>query len=319
MDLIGTLLFIAYLLISAGIYSVLVLGLNIQWGYAGLLNIGIAGFYAIGAYTSVHLTYGAGGVGLGGETIGLGLPFPVAFAGAMVCSGILAFLLGIVSLGLEKGYLAILLLGFAEIVRLMAVNEEWLTNGSIGIGKIYKPLHGVLEGLSYEVFFLIIVVFILSIFYFVISKIHRSPWGRVLRSIRADEAATMMQGKNTFRFKLEAFVFGAAVMGGAGSLYAHYIGYINPRSFTAEQTFLIWIMLIVGGSGNDAGALVGGFIIWGFYVASNFVLDLLPADLVTQFGGIRVMVIAAFFVYMLIKRPHGLIAEKKWVSSLFKK
>jgi branched-chain amino acid transport system permease protein len=315
MDLAGILPFVIYFLTSAGIYSMLTIGLNVQWGYTGLLNIGIAGFYAVGAYVSVYLTHG---VGLAGKTIGLALPFPAALLGAMVCAGFVAFLLGIPSLGLEKGYLAISLLGFGEIVRLVAANEEWLTNGSMGISGIYRPLTGAFQGIVHEGFLLILVIFILCLFYFAITKTHRSPWGRVLKAIREDEAATMMQGKNTFRFKLQAFVLGAAIMGGAGSLYAHYIAFINPSSFTSEQTFLIWIMLIVGGSGNDLGALLGGFTIWGFYVASNFILDFLPVGLTAQLGSIRVMVIASFFIYMLIKRPQGLLGEKKWVSSLFK-
>jgi len=148
---------------------------------------------------------------------------------------------------------------------------------------------------------------------------HRSPWGRALRAIREDEAAAMMQGKDTFRFKLEAFVLGAAIMGAAGSLYAHYVGFINPGSFTSEHTFLIWIMLIVGGSGNDVGALLGALAIWGFYVGSNFLLDLVPAHLTARLGGIRVMVITALFIFMLIKRPEGLLREEKWVSAIFKK
>ena len=315
MDLTGFLPFLIYFLTMAAIYSIVTTGLNVQWGYTGLLNIGIAGFYAVGAYTSVYLTYG---VGLAGKTIGLGLPFPAALTGAMVCAGIVALLLGIPGLGLEKGYLAISLLGFGEIVRLVAANEEWLTNGSMGISGLYKPLSNVFQGISYEVFFLILVILILCLFYVAIHRTHRSPWGRTLRAIREDEAATMMQGKNTFRFKLQAFVLGAAIMGGAGSLYAHYIGFISPSSFTSEQTFLIWIMLIVGGSGNDRGAILGSFIIWGFYVASNFLLDFVPAGLMARLGGIRIMVISSLFIFMLIRKPQGLLGEEKWVSSLFK-
>ena len=315
MDSSGILHFAIYFLTSAGIYSILALGLNIQWGYSGLLNIGIAGFYAIGAYISVFLT---SGVGLAGKTVGMGLPFPIAFLGAMVGAGIIAFLLGVPSLGLEKGYLAITLLGFGEIVRLVAVNEKWLTNGSMGFSGIHRPLQDSLKGFSYEIFLMILVIFCLASLYFVVNRSHRSPWGRTLKAIREDEAAAMMQGKNTFAFKLQAFALGAAIMGGAGSLYAHYISYINPSSFTSELTFLIWIMLIVGGSGNDLGALLGSITIWGFYVISNFILDFVPASLTARLGGLRVMFIAGFFVYMLIKRPEGILKETKWISRVNK-
>jgi branched-chain amino acid transport system permease protein len=316
MDFAGTLTFLMYFLVTTGIYGLLTMGLNVQWGYAGLLNIGVAGFYAAGAYASVYLTHG---VGLGGNTIGLGFPFPLALAGAMAVAALVALLLGAVSLGLDKGYLAITLLGFGELARLIAANEAWLTNGTMGFSGVYRPPGNLFRGLSYQLFFLLVVAAVVLVCYLVVHRAHRSPWGRALRAIRENEAAAMMQGKDAFRFKLEAFVLGAALMGGAGSLYAHYVGFINPSSFTSEHTFLIWIMLIVGGSGNDLGALVGTLAIWGFYVGSNFLLDLVPAHLTARLGGIRIMMITAVFIYMLIKRPEGLLREKRWVSAIFKK
>ena len=315
MDFAGILTFLMYFLVTTGIYGLLTMGLNVQWGYAGLLNIGVAGFYAAGAYASVYLTHG---VGLGGNTIGLGFPFPLALAGAMAVAALVALLLGAVSLGLDKGYLAITLLGFGELARLIAANEAWLTNGTMGFSGVYRPLGNLFRGLSYQLFFLLVVAAVVLVSYLVVHRAHRSPWGRALRAIRENEAAAVMQGKDAFRFKLEAFVLGAALMGGAGSLYAHYVGFINPSSFTSEHTFLIWIMLIVGGSGNDLGALVGTLAIWGFYVGSNFLLDLVPAHLTARLGGIRIMMITAAFIYMLIKRPEGLLREKKWVSAIFK-
>jgi len=315
MDIAGILTFLVYFLVTTGIYGLLTMGLNVQWGYAGLLNIGVAGFYAAGAYASVYLTHG---VGLGGNTIGLGFPFPLALAGAMAVAALVALLLGAVSLGLDKGYLAITLLGFGELARLIAANEAWLTNGTMGFSGVYRPLGNLFRGLSYQLFFLLVVAAVVLVSYLVVHRAHRSPWGRALRAIRENEAAAVMQGKDAFRFKLEAFVLGAALMGGAGSLYAHYVGFINPSSFTSEHTFLIWIMLIVGGSGNDLGALVGTLAIWGFYVGSNFLLDLVPAHLTARLGGIRIMMITAAFIYMLIKRPEGLLREKKWVSAIFK-
>lgn len=315
MDTTGIVTFALYFLVTTGIYALLTLGLNVQWGYAGLLNIGISGFYAIGAYTSVYLTHG---VGLAGKTVGLGLPMPIPLAGAMTMAALVAVLLGIPCLGLDKGYLAITLLGFGELTRLIAANEEWLTNGTMGFSGVYKPLAGLLKGMSFQLFFLLLVTVVLGLCYLAIHRAHRSPWGRTLKAIREDEAAAMMQGKNAFRFKLQAFFVGAAVMGAAGSLYAHYVGFINPSSFTSEHTFLVWIMLIVGGSGNDLGALAGTLAIWGFYVGSNFLLDLVPAHLTARLGGIRVMVITALFIYMLIRKPEGLLRERKWISAIFR-
>jgi branched-chain amino acid transport system permease protein len=249
----------------------------------------------------------------------VGLPFPVALAGAMAIAALAALVLGGPSLGLDKGYLAITLLGFGELARLVAANEAWLTNGTMGFSGVYKPLGTIFRGLPYQFLFFLVVVLVVLVCYLVAHRAHCSPWGRALRAIREDEGAAMMQGKNTFRFKLEAFVLGAALMGAAGSLYAHYVGFINPSSFTSEHTFLIWIMLIVGGSGNDLGALLGTFAIWGFYVGSNFLLDLVPAHLTARLGGIRIMVITALFIFMLIRRPEGLLREKKWVSAVFNK
>src|SRR5699024_1310637 len=176
---------------------------------------------------------------------------------AMITSGIVAVIIGLITVRLRTDYLAIATIGVAEIIRLVLKNEEWLTNGVRGIPGI--------PGLfaNAPILELIVVLVIVAIVYFLVERARVSPWGRVLRAQRENEDGTIAAGKNTNRFRLQAFVTGSALMGLAGALYAHFIGFITPQAFMPLLgTFLVWVMLIAGGSGNTLGALVGGFAIW---------------------------------------------------------
>jgi len=337
---IGILNYLIFFAITAGIYAVLCLGLNIQWGYTGLFNIGIAGFYAVGAYTSALLSGPPPGP-LDWRTVGgFQLPFVVGLLGAIIASGIIAFLIGFLTLRLKEDYLAIATIGIAEVIRLILKNEGWLSNTVWGIKHIPSPLHKPIEaGVSsflkghpqlspwlvhfisnaYNWFYLALVLVILGLLYWISERSIRSPWGRVLRTIREDEAVAAVSGKNVFSFKLQSFVLGAMVMGMAGSLYAHYAKFIDASSFEPLYgTFLIWVMLIAGGSGNSKGAVLGAFVIWGIWAGAEFLTGYFALS-GTRAASLRVIAVGVLLELVLLLRPQGLLGEERVVSKMMRK
>jgi branched-chain amino acid transport system permease protein len=298
----GLIGYLVYLATVVGIYGLLSLALNIQWGMTGLFNIGISGFYAIGAYTTAILTTPPSPEHLGG----FDMPFLVGIVAAMALSGLVALGIGIVTIHLRTDYLAIASIGIAEIVRLVFKNEDWLGNGVRGIAGIARPISE--SGLVY----LALVLGILLIAYLAVERARHSPWGRVLRAIRENERGAAAAGKNIFRFRLEAFVLGSALMGLGGALYAHFIGFISPEAFEPVfATFLVWVMLIAGGSGNNKGALLGAFIVWLLWSGSEILTNLLPSSLAGQASAVRLLIIGLLLQVILLRRPQGILPEEK--------
>ena len=305
MELPGLLSFAVFFLTLAGIYGVFSLGLNVQWGYSGQFNLGIAAFWAVGSYTSAILTTAPGGAHLGG----FGLPFVVGLIAAVLLSALLAVLVGVVTVNLRTDYLAIGTIGIAEIVRLVLKNEAWLTNGVRGIAGIPRPFADLPGDLPALIYLAIVALAVLVVFV-AIERLYRAPWGRVQRALRENEPATQAAGKYVLRFRLEAFVLGAAVMGLGGALYAHFIAFISPEAFDPLiSTFVVWVMLIAGGSGNNRGALLGAFVIWGIWSGTGFLTDLLPIEIQTRAGSVRILLIGALLQIILLSRPEGLIPE----------
>jgi branched-chain amino acid transport system permease protein len=320
MEISGLLAYLVSLAIMAGIYAVFCLGLNIQWGYTGLFNIGIAGFFCIGAYTSALVTTPRP-TGVYAhyvqQIVGLGLPFACGLLAAAVVCGLVALLIGIPTLKLREDYLAITTLGIAETVRLVFNNEHWLANGPRGLMGLPQPLHQLVEPRHYNYLYLLVVLIVMALVYVLIERAIRSPWGRVLRAIREDEISAATSGKNIFKFKMQALVFGAMVMGLAGALYAHYTKAISPDVFTPLYgTFIIWAMLMAGGSGNNKGAILGAYVIWGIWIGTKFMTDLLPYTLKARAPYIRFLLIGILLEVILIYRPQGLLGEEKEVSKL---
>ena len=320
MEIGGIIAYLVSLAIVAGIYAVFCMGLNIQWGYTGLFNIGIAGFFCIGAYTSAMITTPAP-TGVYARYVhqlfGLNQPFIFGLIGAAVICGIVAFLIGVPTLRLGEDYLAIATLGIAETFRLVFNNEKWLGNGARGLTGLPQPFNDWVDPRYYNYIYLIIVVCSMILIYMLIERAIRSPWGRVLRAIREDEVSASMSGKDVFSFKMQSLVFGAMVMGVGGALFAHYTKAISPDIFTPLYgTFIIWVMLIAGGSGNNKGAILGAYVIWSIWIGTQFLTDLLPYTLKARAPYIRFLVIGILLEVILIWRPQGLLGEEKKVSKM---
>ena len=323
MDITGIIDYSTGFFIVAGIYAVFSLGLNIHWGYSGLFNIGIAGFFALGAYTSALLTTAAPNPSLfddfkfGGDlseqlgvlNLGVDLWFVIVVLAAGLVSGVVASIVGFITLRLRDDYLAIATLGIAETVRLVFLNETWLANGSKGLYRIPRFLGDWIAPRDYDYLYLVVVLVVLAILYVAVERAIKSPWGRVLRAIREDETTAAASGKNVFAFKLQAFVFGAVIMGIGGALFAHNVRFVAPISFDPLlATFVVWAMLMVGGSGNNRGAIAGAFVVWAIWTVTQFMPGFF-ADPDFRFFMIGFLIVAAIVV-----RPEGLIGERRAIS-----
>lgn len=318
MNIEGLASYLVSFIILSGIYAIFCLGLNVQWGYTGLFNIGIAGFFCIGAYTSALITSPMPG-GIYAKYVhqvfGLNLPFIFGIIGAAIICGIIAFLIGVPTLRLKEDYLAISTIGIAETIRLIFNNERWLANGPRGLTGLKQPLSFLIEPKYYNYIYLFIILLFLFIIYISVERAIRSPWGRVLRAIREDEIATSMSGKDIFSFKMQSLILGSMIMGIGGALYAHYTKAISPDVFTPLYgTFIIWVMLMVGGCGNNKGAILGSFVIWGIWTITSFATDLLPTILKSRAPYIRFLLIGILLEIILLFRPEGFLGEEKKVS-----
>ncbi len=310
--MIGLVSYIVFFLILSLIFGVAVLGLNLQWGFTGLFNAGVAGFTAIGAYTMAILTGPARDAVFGGFE----LPFVVGLIGAMIASGIGAVLVGLATLKLRHEYLAVATFGIAVTIQLVCLNWEYLTGGTLGLIGIPNPSKAWADGpLAQNALYLLVVVVVVGLTFAALERIVKSPWGRMLKAVREDDVAAASLGKSPERVRLEAFVLGCMIMGLSGALYVSFIGYVSPWDFLPIVTFQIWTMLIVGGSANNRGALLGALIVWGVWTMSGFVISrVVPSEIQAQGGAMQAVLIGVILVAMLLIRPRGLIGEELHVS-----
>jgi branched-chain amino acid transport system permease protein len=329
-DVGSVMAFLAPTLATMAIFAMICIGLNVQWGYTGIFNFGVAAFFMIGAYTAAIITKAPaegefatyiGGFGNALAAVplpgaGQWLPYLVAILAAAALSAALALLLAWPTVRLREDYLAIALIGAAEVLRRIATEERWLVNGSRGLSGIPRPFGDLVDAQTYRYLFLLLTVVLLAIVYVLVDRGIRSPWGRVLRAIREDEAASAAAGKDVVTFKLQGFVLGSAIMGAGGALYAFQQGAISPDAFTHFfGTFIFWAMLIAGGSGNMVGAIVGVYVIWGLWSTT---LQLQGYDLPDFIAGripyLRDTLVGLIIVAVLLFNPRGLVPERARVS-----
>lgn len=306
-QLYGYGLYIISLLTMGGIYAILTLGLNVQWGFTGLFNAGIAGFFGIGAYTAAILTTSPHTSHLGGFE----LPYVVAAIAAMLLSGLIAYGVGKVCLKLRSDYLAIATIGIAEIFRLILKYETDITNGPRGISQIPKPFENLPEPWN-QLAFLGLVLATLALVYVMLEVARKSPWGRVMTAIRDNETSARAAGKNVETFRMEGFVIGCMIMALAGAFMAHYLKFIDPNATDPLlATFIVFVMLVVGGSANNKGAILGAFVIWTLWSASEILTTQLPSELAIRTAYIRIFIIGLVLQLFLQKYPQGILPETR--------
>jgi branched-chain amino acid transport system permease protein len=281
----------------AGIYALLAMGLNVSWGMTGLVNLGMAGFFALGAYASAILT------------VRTGAWIPLGFGLAAIVAALAGAALMGITRKLRGDYLAIITLGFSEFVRLVAANEIWLTRGSDGISGIPGPWRGALSPAQFNVLFSGIVLALVAVVYVVCERLRDSPYGRVLRAVREDDTVAAVAGKAVDRYKLQAFAIGAGIMGVAGAAYGHYTSYVAPDIFRPLITIYIFLALTAGGVGNNRGAVVGAFLVMAILEGTRFLWDVVPGLAAVQKAALREIVIGVLLIVVMRLRPEGLLPE----------
>jgi len=330
--------------IMAIIYAILSLGLNAQWGYNGHLDFGVAGFFAVGAFTmALFVTSAPAGVmaAYAQQWFGLNAPYLIGVIAAGIMAGVVAYLIAQPILHLRADFLAIATLGIAEIIRLIFQNERWLANGPQPMSGIPQPLSCVVDGgncawlpdaikpvlsvmqpRDYSYLYLVIVTLGLALVYIVLEAMVRSPWGRALRAVRDEEDSAAMNGKHVKSLRVQSFVLGAIIIGVAGALYAPYMVTIDYSHFKPLfATFLVWVMLMLGGSGNNKGAILGAFVIWAVWSGTGFVTDYLQValqgiapDVASRMSFLRWAFVGLLLALIVLYRPQGILPEKKRVS-----
>lgn len=280
-----------HILVLIGIYTVLAVSLDLLAGHTGLLSVAHAAFYGLGAYTSALLA------------VRLGAPFLVGLLVGMVVAVLVSLIVSLPSLRLHDDYFVIATFGFQMI--LFSIFNNWMdvTRGPLGIPGIPQP--SILGwAIQSHVGFVGLAVALAAFAYVVVSRISTSPFGRVLRAIREDEVFVTALGKNTLRCKVTAFAVSAALAASAGSLYAHYITYIDPTSFTVTESILVISMVIIGGAGSPWGPLIGAVALVTLPEALRFVG--FPSAVAAN---LRQIFYGTLLVVMMMVRPRGLVGH----------
>ena len=275
-----------HLLILIGIYVILAISLQLAVGFTGLLNLGHIAFYCVGAYTSALLALA-------------GFPFWFAFLSAGIMAMLFGFLLSIPTNKLKGDYLALATLGFSFVIYAVALNWTSLTRGPLGLPGIPKPsLFGFTFSNNFSFLILTLVIGLVS--YLIIKRVVSSPFGKVLEAVRDDELATKVLGKNTFKIKTYALGISAFFAGIAGSLYAHYITFIDPSSFVLLQLIPVLAIVIIGGLASLKGTVIAAIILVLLPEPLRFIG--FPSSIV---GPARQIIYALLLLLILIYRPKG--------------
>lgn len=363
----------------AAVYALLALALNLQWGYAGLFNVGVVGYMAVGVYTMAILTRP---VMPASGTPGLGLPLPVGVVAGVTAAALMGLVTAAPALRVSDDYLAIITVGLAEIVRIAAnstalerftiAGTELGTGGASGISLPTNPIIGLFyldpasraagptgfgavvfgllepldidEAIVVDLAYTVVLLGVVVLFYLLLERAGRSPFGRVLKGIREDELVTSALGKDVNRFKIKAFTVGCALMGLAGILWQGSQGFTSPTNYLPRQTFYIFIALIIGGAGSNTGSILGAALFAGLLfqgppllarIVSRFVefgqtpntvleaiapiasLNLGPlfAFALSNVANLRFMLVGVVLVYLIQKKPQGLLGHRQEIAA----
>ncbi|MBW3013212.1 branched-chain amino acid ABC transporter permease [Candidatus Woesearchaeota archaeon] len=284
--------YLIHLLILVGIYIILALSLQLNIGFTGLLSLASIGFYCIGAYISALLALA-------------GVPFWICIILAGIGAMMFGFLLTLPTNKIRGDYFALATLAFHLVIYAIVLNWTGLTRGPLGLPGIPRPsIFGFI--FSDNLSFLILVFVIVLISFFIIKKIVESPFGKVLEATRDDELSTRILGKNTFKIKCYSLAIGAFFAGIAGSLYAHYITFIDPSSFHLMQLIPLIAIVIIGGLASLRGTMIATIILVLLPEPLRFIG--FPSSIV---GPMRQIIYALILLFILIYRPKGFFGKIK--------
>lgn len=283
--------YLLHVLILIAIYSILSVSLNLISGYAGLLSVAHAALFGVGAYVAALLA----------------LHFHVNFLVGLICAaagaGLVSLLVAAPSLRIHDDYFVLAAFAFQVIAFSVMNNWVGLTGGPMGLPGIPQPTILGLTISSHGAFLAFAGAFVV-LGVLLVRRLVRAPFGRVLRAIREDEIFAQSLGKNVTRYKLQVFMIGGALAGVAGTLYAHYITFIDPTSFTVTESIFILAMVIVGGSGSVAGSVIGAVLLVSLPEALRFLG--LPSSVAAN---IRQILYGTLLVVFMMFRPQGILGE----------
>jgi branched-chain amino acid transport system permease protein len=281
--------FAVHLGIYVGIWAVLAVSLNLQYGFTGLVNFGQVLFFAIGAYAVAvgheHHVPVWGEVGL-----------------AMVGAGLAAWCISMPVRRMAPDYWALVTFGAGEIFRLIMLNERSIAAGSIGVGGISSTAQ------PWQ--YLALVVALFGVAFALAERVSHTPFGRVLRVIREDELLAASLGKPVYVFQLEILILSGVLAALAGVLYAHYVTYVSPDQFMAIETFVVWAAIILGGIGNNLGVVVGAAVIEGISQSTRFIAQLTGVG-AERVADLRIILVGVLLVLLVMFRPYGVLPEGK--------
>ncbi|MBD2528287.1 branched-chain amino acid ABC transporter permease [Nostoc flagelliforme FACHB-838] len=368
--------YLIFLAISTALFALFALGLNLQWGFTGLINFGHIAFMTLGAYTTVLLSL-------------KGVPLLISAVAGAIVAALLGLVIGFATLRLREDYLSIVTIGTGELIRLVVNNQElpvgdtWIS-GAFGVQSYPIPLStepnlfvrlvmiGLLTLLTAVAFFtlwrwiritqisrttdlgkrttskqefisrlgvgillaalaaaiyisgviglynynpkaglMLVLLLVLALVYWRLEILVRSPWGRILKAIREDEEIPKALGKNVFWYKLQSLMLGGAIAGIAGAFFAWQLGAIYPDNFQPQITFDTWIMVILGGSGNNVGTILGAVIFFAYDALTREVLPRIVTLDEARLGAFRIMVIGLILMVLMIWRPQGILGKKE--------
>ncbi|KZL50711.1 MULTISPECIES: branched-chain amino acid ABC transporter permease [Cyanophyceae] len=369
--------YLIFLATSTTIFALFALGLNLQWGYTGLINFGHIAFMTLGAYTTVLLSF-------------QGVPLFVSAVMGAIVAAFLGLIIGFATLRLREDYLSIVTIGVGELIRLVVNNQElpvkdsWISGtfgvqsypiplsttpnlfvrlgmmglltllailtlfglwrwirtaqkslvtdlgkklsrkqelvSRLGVGIIFALLtvaiyiSGVIGLYDYKpkAGLMLLSLLVLAFIFWRLEILVRSPWGRVLKAIREDEEVPKAMGKNVFWYKVQSLMLGGAIAGVAGAFFAWQLSAIYPDNFQPQLTFDAWIMVILGGSGNNIGTILGAVIFFTYDAATREFLPKIFTNLSSdQLGAFRIMVIGLILMILMVWRPQGILGKKE--------
>jgi branched-chain amino acid transport system permease protein len=256
----------------------------------------MAGFFALGAYSAALVALSGAGT------------LAATVTAATICA-LASAATALISLRLSDEYLAILTLGFGEVIRLVILSEEWLTGGSLGLPGIPRPFWGLVSEKDYELLFLGLLILVVLGLFIALEILVRSPFGRAIRAVREDDIVVATLGKNVTALRVKASAVGGAIIGVAGAFHAFYLTYIDPSQFSAIITAYTFMAVIAGGRGSNKGLLLGAAVIMCLIEGSRFLKDVVQVLDATQLAAIRLILIGLGLILFLIYRPQGFARE----------
>ena len=278
--------------VIAGIFAIMALSLNLEFGFAGLANFGKVAFFLVGAYTYAILSQ-------------IGIPFYLCLISGVLSSAIFGLLVSLPTLRLREDYLAITILTFGEILRMIVKAEN--IGGFRGMVNVSPVFPWMDSTVIYRLENVGLVSLCLFICFVIAQLLANSPYGRVMRAIREDEVAAEALGKDRAKYRAQVFMIGSAIAGVAGGLYAQYIQFISPDMFLPLVTFTVWIMVLLGGPGNNWGALLGAGLIELFDRGANMAKEYLTLPI--DPSNLQYILFGVLIILVLFFRPGGILRE----------